>query len=52
MLESPLELWIENSTISRIATDVPGLEHDFNKYLDANPSNRRIEELGTAPTKA
>ena len=46
VLESPLELWIENSTISRIATDVPGLEHDFNKYLDANPSNRRIEELG------
>lgn len=46
VLESPLELWIENSTISRIATDVPGLEQDFNKYLDANPSNRRIEELG------
>jgi aminopeptidase len=46
VLESPLELWIENSTIRRIATDVPGLEHDFNKYLDANPSNRRIEELG------
>ncbi|MCB2254718.1 leucyl aminopeptidase [Pseudomonas chlororaphis] len=46
VLQSPLELWIENSTISRIATDVPGLEDDFNKYLDANPSNRRIEELG------
>src|SRR5471030_356637 len=46
VLESPLELWIENSTIRKIATDVPGLEHDFNKYLDANPSNRRIEELG------
>src|SRR5476651_2399233 len=44
VLESPLELWIENSTIRKIATDVPGLEHDFNKYLDANPSNRRIEE--------
>ncbi|MGH8330286.1 MAG: leucyl aminopeptidase [Pseudomonas fluorescens] len=46
VLESPLELWIENSTISKIATEVPGLEHDFNKYLEANPSNRRIEELG------
>ena len=46
VIESPLELWIENSIMSRIATDVPGLEHDFNKYLDANPSNRRIEELG------
>lgn len=46
VLQSPLELWIENSTISRIATDVPGLAEDFNKYLDANPSNRRIEELG------
>ncbi|AJO77232.1 leucyl aminopeptidase (aminopeptidase T) [Pseudomonas sp. MRSN 12121] len=46
VLQSPLELWIENSTISGIATDVPGLEDDFNKYLDANPSNRRIEELG------
>ncbi|OLF54839.1 leucyl aminopeptidase [Pseudomonas chlororaphis] len=46
VLQSPLELWIENSTITRIATDVPGLEDDFNKYLDANPSNRRIEELG------
>jgi len=46
VIESPLELWIENSVVTRIATDVPGLEHDFNKYLDANPSNRRIEELG------
>ncbi|WP_028681946.1 leucyl aminopeptidase [Pseudomonas chlororaphis subsp. aureofaciens] len=46
VLQSPLELWIENSTISHIATDVPGLAEDFNKYLDANPSNRRIEELG------
>ncbi len=46
VLQSPLELWIEDSTIQKIATDVPGLEHDFNKYLDANPSNRRIEELG------
>ncbi|WP_263140703.1 leucyl aminopeptidase [Pseudomonas sp. RIT-PI-AD] len=46
VLETPLEMWIENSTISRIATEVPGLEQDFNKYLDANPSNRRIEELG------
>jgi leucyl aminopeptidase (aminopeptidase T) len=46
IIESPLELWIENSVVTRIATDVPGLEHDFNKYLDANPSNRRIEELG------
>lgn len=46
VLESPLELWIENSTVSRIATDVPGLEEDFTKYLDANPSNRRVEELG------
>ena len=25
---------------------MPGLENDFNKYLDANPSNRRVEELG------
>jgi len=46
VLESPLELWIEHSTIRKIATEVPGLEHDFNKYLEANPSNRRIEELG------
>jgi hypothetical protein len=46
VIESPLELWIENSTITRVATDVPGLENDFNKYLDANPSNRRVEELG------
>lgn len=46
ILESPLELWIENSTVTRISTQVPGLENDFNKYLDANPSNRRIEELG------
>lgn len=46
IIESPLEMWIENSTITRIATQVPGLENDFNKYLDANPSNRRIEELG------
>ncbi|WP_062389294.1 hypothetical protein [Pseudomonas abietaniphila] len=46
VIESPLELWIENSTITRVATEVPGLENDFNKYLDANPSNRRVEELG------
>lgn len=46
VLASPLELWIENSTITEIATEVPGLEADFNKYLNANPSNRRIEELG------
>jgi len=46
VIESPLELWIENSTITMIATEVPGLEADFNKYLNANPSNRRIEELG------
>ncbi|WP_339491035.1 leucyl aminopeptidase [Pseudomonas rhizophila] len=46
VLQSPLELWIEDSTIQKIASDVPGLEHDFNKYLEANPSNRRIEELG------
>lgn len=46
VIESPLELWIENSTITRVATDVPGLENDFNKYLNANPSNRRVEELG------
>ncbi|WP_342653316.1 leucyl aminopeptidase [Pseudomonas sp. F3-2] len=46
VIESPLELWIENSTITRVATQVPGLEKDFNKYLDANPSNRRVEELG------
>jgi len=46
VLESPLELWIEDSTICRIATEVPGLEADFNKYLNANPSNRRVEELG------
>lgn len=46
ILESPLEMWIEDSTITRIATDVPGLANDFGKYLDANPSNRRIEELG------
>lgn len=46
VIESPLELWIENSTITRVATEVPGLENDFNKYLGANPSNRRVEELG------
>lgn len=46
VIESPLELWIENSTITRVATEVPGLAIDFNKYLDANPSNRRVEELG------
>ena len=46
VLESPLALWIEDSTIRRIATQVPGLETDFNKYLNANPSNRRVEELG------
>ncbi|WP_236183588.1 MULTISPECIES: leucyl aminopeptidase [Pseudomonas] len=46
VLKAPLELWIENSSISRVATEVPGLANDFNKYLDANPSNRRIEELG------
>ncbi|SEQ76141.1 hypothetical protein SAMN03159444_02401 [Pseudomonas sp. NFACC02] len=46
VIESPLELWIENSTITRVETEVPGLEIDFNKYLDANPSNRRVEELG------
>jgi aminopeptidase len=46
ILQTPLEMWIEDSTITRIATEVPGLDHDFNKYLDANPSNRRIEELG------
>lgn len=46
VLESPLELWIENSTVCSVASDVPGLAHDFNKYLNANPSNRRVEELG------
>jgi hypothetical protein len=46
VIESPLELWIEDSTITRVATEVPGLANDFSKYLDANPSNRRIEELG------
>lgn len=46
IIETPLELWIEDSTITRIATEMPGLEHDFTKYLNANPSNRRIEELG------
>ena len=46
VLQAPLELWIENSSITRVATEVPGLANDFNKYLDANPSNRRIEELG------
>lgn len=46
LLQAPLQLWIEHSTICRIATTVPGLEADFNRYLEANPSNRRIEELG------
>lgn len=46
VLQSPLELWIENSTICSVASDVPGLADDFNKYLNANPSNRRVEELG------
>ncbi|AMB85348.1 leucyl aminopeptidase [Pseudomonas agarici] len=46
VLESPLELWIDNSIISRVSSQVPGLEADFNKYLSANPSNRRVEELG------
>ncbi|MGC5700220.1 leucyl aminopeptidase [Pseudomonas sp. NFXW11] len=46
VLQQPLELWIENSSIRQVASQVPGLVKDFNKYLDANPSNRRIEELG------
>jgi len=46
VLQSPLELWIENSTVCSVASDVPGLVDDFNKYLNANPSNRRVEELG------
>lgn len=46
VLQSPLELWIENSTVCSVASDVPGLADDFNKYLNANPSNRRVEELG------
>jgi len=46
VLQSPLELWIENSTVCSVASEVPGLADDFNKYLNANPSNRRVEELG------
>ena len=46
VLQVPLELCIENSSIRQVASQVPGLVNDFNKYLDANPSNRRIEELG------
>ena len=46
VFQTPLELWINNSSITRIATLVPGLESDFTNYLNANPSNRRIEELG------
>ena len=46
VLQAPLRLWIEHSTICQVATTVEGLEADFNRYLNANPSNRRIEELG------
>lgn len=46
VLQAPLSLRIENSSICQVASTVAGLEADFNQYLNANPSNRRIEELG------
>ena len=46
MLQAPLSLRIENSSICQVASTVAGLEADFNQYLNASPSNRRIEELG------
>lgn len=52
ILDTPLSLTIENNYITSIKSENEALQRDMVKYINFNPSNAKIEELGIGTNSA